>query len=332
MASVLPAGKLPPALLAGLLKDLPTSDDVLIGARYGEDAAVVAARDDQCWVITTDPITFASDQLGWYAVQVNANDVAAMGARPEFFTATLLFPEGSSTAAQVEECFAQIRRACQELGVSWIGGHTEITGAVLRPVACGQMIGRVERSRLVTSGGARAGDDLVLVGLLGIEGTAVLAREKRSTLVEHFPPEFLDRAAGFLFDPGIGVTRAARIACGAAQLRALHDPTEGGLSAAVREIGAASGVGAFVFDQPLPVAEETRALCAFFDLDVLGLISSGSLLAVCDPSQTSLLIEALRAEGVPAALIGQMRPAGGGFRIGDRPLPEFDRDELARLG
>ena len=331
MAAVLPAGKLPPELLARLLQGLPQSGEVLIGPRYGEDAAVIAGRDEECWVVTTDPITFAADQLGWYVVQVNANDVAAMGAAPEFFTATLLFPAAVTTPEQVEGCFDQIRRACADLGVSWIGGHTEVTPAVAQPVACGQMIGRVARSRLVTSGGARDGDDIVLIGRLGVEGTAVLAREKRAQLTTHFPEEFLDRAANFLFDPGIGVTRAALVACKAARLRALHDPTEGGLASALREVGAASGLGAHLFDQPLPVAEPTRALCEFFDLDVLGLLSSGSLLAVCDPAQTPRLLDTLTVAGVPAGRIGQMRPAGEGFWIGERPLPAFDRDELARI-
>ena len=330
MATVLPPGKIPAMLLERLLEGLPKNEQVLIGARYGEDAAVVAGRDEECWVITTDPITFTTDQLGWYLVQVNANDVASMGATPEFFTASLLFPAGVTSPAQVEECFRQIREACQELGVSWIGGHTEVTTAVTQVVACGQMIGRVDRSRLITSSGAQVGDDLVLIGLLGVEGTAILAQEKRAELLGRFTPESLDRAARFLFDPGIGITRAARVACEAARVHAMHDPTEGGLSTAVRELGAASGLGVALFDQPLPVAETTRALCAFFGIDLLGLISSGSLLVTCDPSQTRHLVEALHGANFPAAAIGRMQLATTGFRIGERPLPVFERDELAR--
>jgi len=329
MATVLPAGKLPADLLQRLLRHLPRRKPVLIGAAYGEDAAVIEDG-RQCWVITTDPITFAVEELGWYLVQVNANDVAAMGARPEFFTATLLFPPGAS-AEQVEACFDQIRRACGELDVAWIGGHTEITPAVNQPVACGQMIGRVDRAALVLSSGARPGDDLVLIGWLGIEGTAVLAREKHAQLREHFSAEWLDRAARYLFDPGIGVTRAAQVACRAAQIHALHDPTEGGLSAAVREMGTASGLGALVWKRALPAGEHTVKLCEFFGLDLLGLLSSGSLLAVCDPWETSRLLESLRKEGWPAARIGEARPSEEGFRLDDRPLPEFARDELARV-
>lgn len=307
---MLPTGKLPPALLQHLLAGLPSDPRVLIGAAYGEDAAVLAGTGDECWVVTTDPITFAADHLGWYLVQVNANDIAVMGATPEFLTATLLFPAGSTTPEAVEACFDQIRRACHDLGIAWIGGHTEITAAVTQPVACGQMIGRVRRSRLVTSSGARAGDDLVLVGWLGIEGTAILARDTQ-----------------LLFDPGIGITRAARLICDTIRPHAMHDPTEGGLATAVREMAAASGVGAVLFDRPLPVLEATRAVCEQFGVDVLGLLSSGSILVACDPADTPTLVAA-----VPAAThIGRLVPASESFRIGERPLPSFDRDELARV-
>lgn len=331
MADVLPHGKLPPVLLERLLENLPQGEDVLIGARYGEDAAVVAGHGDECWVITADPITFATDLVGWYLVQVNANDIASMGATPEFLTATLLFPAGVTTAEHVEECFRQIREACRELRISWIGGHTEITPSVTRVVACGQMAGRVRCSELITSSGARPGDDIVLIGTLGVEGAALLAREKRKELAAHFAAEFLDRAAHFLFDPGIGITRAAQLASRTAKIHAMHDPTEGGLSTAIRELAAASGLGARLVDQPLPVAPETRALCAHFGIDVLGLISSGSLLVVCDPAETTRLIDALRPANLAAAHIGWMQPAEAGFQIGDRPLPAFDRDELARV-
>jgi hydrogenase maturation factor len=320
MAQVLPAGKLPPALLEPLLAALPPDARVLVGAAYGEDAAAIAGRDDECWVVTADPITFAAEQLGWYLVQANANDIAVMGATPEFLTATLLFPTGSTTAETVEACFAQIRGACAELEIAWIGGHTEITSAVTHPVACGQMIGRVARERLVTSSGGRAGDDLVLVGWLGIEGTAVLARERGGEL----PSELAERAARLLFEPGIGITRAARQVCEAIRPHAMHDPTEGGLATAVRELAVASGLGALLFDQPLPILEPTQALCAHFGVDVLGLLSSGCLLVACDPADTARLRGATR--------IGRLTPASEGFRIGDRPLPVFARDELARVG
>ncbi len=172
------------------------------------------------------------------------------------------------------------------------------------------MIGRVRRSRLVTSSGARAGDDLVLAGRLGIEGTAILARDTQ-----------------LLFDPGIGITRAARLICDTIRPHAMHDPTEGGLATAVREMALASGVGAILFDQPLPVLEVTRAVCERFGVEVLGLLSSGSILVACDPADTPVLLAA-----VPAAThIGRLVPASGGFQIGDRPLPSFDRDEVARV-
>jgi hydrogenase maturation factor len=277
---------------------------------------------EECWVVTADPITFTAEHLGWYVVQVNANDVAVMGAPPEFFTATLLFPAGATAPEDVERCFDQIRRACEELSIAWIGGHTEITPAVTQPVACGQMIGRVARERLVASSGAREGDDLVLIGSLGLEGTAVLARERRKDL----PASLAEEGARLLFDPGISVVAAARRVCETIRPHAMHDPTEGGLVTAVREIAAACGLGVRLSLDRLPVAGPTREICEQFGVDVLGLLSSGSLLVACNAADTGRLL------ALPGAVrIGVFRPASDGLRLGDRPLPEFERDELARI-
>jgi len=88
-------GKLPPALLAELLGQLPTQDaDLVLGPAVGEDAAVIefAHSSARLLVAKCDPITFATDQIGFYAVHVCANDLAVTGATPRFFLPTLLLP------------------------------------------------------------------------------------------------------------------------------------------------------------------------------------------------------------------------------------------------
>ena len=73
-APILPTGKLPPTLLASLLETIPVNDpSVLIGPGVGMDCAVVDVG-DKLLVLKSDPITFATDEIGWYMVQVNAND------------------------------------------------------------------------------------------------------------------------------------------------------------------------------------------------------------------------------------------------------------------
>ncbi|MBI3947712.1 MAG: hydrogenase expression protein [Armatimonadetes bacterium] len=328
------AGKLPPELLARLLAANRVTDPrVLVGPAPGEDAAAIDMG-DRVLVAKTDPITFATDEIGWYAVNVNANDVATMGAVPRWFLASVLLPEGAPEAL-AEGIFGDIVAACRNLGISLVGGHTEITYGLPRPVVVGCLLGEVERDGLVTSSGARPGDALVLTKGIAVEGTALLAREARAALAAAgLPGELLERAAGFLRLPGISVVRDARIACECGGVHALHDPTEGGLITGLRELAAAAGGGLRVDADAIPIFPETRAICEALKLDPLGLIASGALLAAVPPERASALLEAYRSAGVPAAAIGELTVLEEGFRLeraGRRePLPLFARDEIAR--
>ena len=118
-----------------------------------------------------------------------------------------------------------------------IGGHTEVTYDLPRPVAVGAMLGEVDKDRAVLTSGARPGDSIVLTKGVPVEGTALLAREASGALAKaDVEPEVIKRAEGFLFDPGISVVRDAAIACEAVDVHAMHDPTEGGVATGLLEI------------------------------------------------------------------------------------------------
>jgi hydrogenase expression/formation protein HypE len=335
---LLPLGKLPHEQLARLLSRY-TSDDprILVGPRLGEDATVIDWGDDsgdRLLVAKTDPITFATDEIGWYAVNVNANDVACMGATPRWFLITLLLPEGRTDSALVERIFDQIGQACTVLGVSLAGGHTEITYGLDRPIVVGHMLGEVARDRLVTTGGARVGDVLLLTKGVAVEATAIIAREKADELAGRFSAEFLVRCQGFLHDPGISVVRDARIATAAGRVHAMHDPTEGGLATGLWELAWAADVGLDVA-ATLPVLPETAQLCQAFDLDPLGVIASGALLMAVPHDEVKAIQRALEAEDIPAFEIGRVVEKAAGVTLltakGRQMLPRFARDEIARL-
>jgi len=327
-------GKLPAELLARLLASNPVTDPrVLVGPAPGEDAAAIDMG-DRVLVAKTDPITFATDEIGWYAVNVNANDIATMGATPRWFLATVLLPEGAE-ASLAEGIFGQIAAACTELGIVLVGGHTEITFGLPRPLVVGCLLGEADPETLLPSRGARPGDALLLTKGVAVEGTAILAREARRDLERAgVPADLLDRAAGFLHQPGISVVRDARLALTTGGAHAMHDPTEGGLVTGLREVAAAANAGLRVAADAIPVLPETRAVCDALDLDPLGLIASGALLIAADPERAPALLEAFRKAGVTAAAIGELTASGEGFRMergGERvPLPSFDRDEIAR--
>lgn len=330
-----PVGKLPqPDLVALLGRTLGKPDPrVIFGPGLGRDAAVIDFG-DRYLVAKTDPITFATDEIGWYVVNVNANDVACLGAQPRWMIATLLLPEGKSDYALVERIFAQLHAAGREIGVSVVGGHTEITHGLERPIVIGAMFGEVSPERLVRSDGARPGDALILTKGICVEGTAILAREAAGQLRGKVTAAVLERAAQFLHDPGISVVRDATIVAATGEVHAMHDPTEGGVATGIHEMTEAAGVGAVLDAAALPVYPETRILCDALGLDPLGLIASGALLAAVAADSAPAIVEALERAGIPAVVIGVIRAAPGVVLRdagGERPLPTFARDEIARV-
>ncbi len=330
-----PVGKLPAEAMAALLASIPQADPrVVLGPGIGHDAAVIDFG-DRYLVTKSDPITFATDEIGWYAVQVNANDVACLGAAPRWFVAAILLPEGRSDHALAASIFRQMTDACAEMGATLVGGHTEITHGLDRPIVVGAMLGEVARERLVRSDGARPGDALILTKRIAVEGTAIIARELGERLRGSLPEALLRRAAAFLHEPGIGIVREAAILTDTGHVHAMHDPTEGGVAGGLWELCAAAGVGAVVEAEALPFYAETRAICEVLGLDPLGLIASGSLLAAVEAEAAEAVLTALHAAGIEATRIGTvtaeadllLRERDGRLR----PFPRFARDEIARL-
>ena len=335
MLKTLPVGKLPPDLLRSLLAQAPAGDArVLLGPGIGIDCAVID-HGETLLVYKSDPITFATDEIGWYAVQVNANDIATTGAIPRWMLATLLLPEGATTEEMVERIGQQIFAACREIGVALVGGHTEITGGLRRPVLVGTLIGEVERGRLVTPRGAQSGDRVLLTKGVPIEATALLAREFPEMLQSVLSEAEIDQARRFLYQPGISVLRDAQVATRSGRVTAMHDPTEGGLAGALWELAEASGHSLVIDTHAVPVYPISRRICNALSLDPLAAIASGALLLTAPIEEAPKIRHALEAEGIACAEIGGVengppivwRTTLTGREILTRP----ERDEIARL-
>ena len=334
--SLLKPGKLPPELLQRLLSSYTRADPrVLVGPAVGEDAAIIDMGDRHL-IAKSDPITFATDAIGYYAVVVNANDIATRGGQPKWFLATLLLPERTTSVALVESIFAQIAEACTSFGISLVGGHTEVTYGLDRPILSGHMLGEVDPAGLITTGGAQIGDVLLLTKGICVEGAAIIAREREPELRRSDVSEsIIQRAKNFLFEPGISVVRDARIAIGAGRVHAMHDPTEGGLAMAVHELATAAQVGIVIEGNHIPILEEAVLLCGAYGLDPLGTIASGALLIATPPEDALQIQQALQANNLGCAAIGRIVPPSEGVLLDDgsrlQPLPQFVRDEITKL-
>ncbi len=334
---VFPVGKLPNEHLQSLLdRYILTGERVIMGPKIGEDAAVVDGG-DRYLVLKTDPITFVAEDIGWYVIQINANDLATRGAKPQWFLVTLLLPEGGASLSSVEGVFAQISQACESLGISWVGGHTEITHGLERPIVVGFMVGEVAKERLIITAGARAGDDVILTKGIAIEATSIIARERADLLRRKgYGEEFLIRCRDFLYHPGISIVKEAGIAIEAASIHSMHDPTEGGLANGLYELAWAANVGLWVELDSIGIYPETLALCQEFSLDPMGLIASGALLLTLSPAETSGLLQGLAREGIGASLIGKVVTREEGIKVkkggkGAGDLPYFSRDEITKV-
>lgn len=332
-----PPGKLPLDVLDRLLSTHTTHQDnrVIVGARVGEDATVIDFG-DRYLVAKTDPITFATNEIGHYAIHVNANDIATMGATPRWFLATILLPESQTNEKLVESIFASLHKSAQKIGVTICGGHTEITVGLDRPIVVGQMLGEVAKDQLVQSINLTPDDCILLTKGIGIEATAIIAHEKADQLkTSDISPETIKKAAQYLHTPGISILKEAQIATKTAPIKAMHDPTEGGIATALREWAQAANAGLSIDGDALFISPETQQLCDYFQLDPLGVISSGALLIGVSQTHAQTVCQAIQQENIPCAIIGQIKEKNFGLKITYQnkttDLPTFDCDEIGKI-
>jgi hydrogenase maturation factor len=305
---------------------------VILGSSIGEDAALVSLGQN-ILVLKTDPVTGATADMGWLAVHINANDIACRGARPRWFLCDILLPEKSNSAL-VASIMNEINKAARQLGVSVVGGHTEVTPGLRKPITVGYMVGVVGKGDYVTSGGAKPGDRIIVTKSAGIEGTAVLASDFSHDLREKGGRQLVAKAKSLRRK--ISVVKDALTAVRAGGVRALHDPTEGGLLQGLWELAEASKVGFRIHESAIPILPETKRICSIFRVEPLRLMSSGCLLIAADKKKSNVILQRLRKEKIPAQAIGVFRDRRLGRKMvrlnGDEmEIRSLERDELYKV-
>lgn len=305
---------------------------VILGSSVGEDAALVSLGKDVL-VLTTDPVTGTASDIGWLAVHINANDVACRGARPRWFLCDLLLPEKSNVAL-VDKIMKQIDKAAKQVGLAVVGGHTEVTPDLKRPIVVGYMMGVVPRDRYVTSSGARPGNHLIMTKSVGIEGTTVLAADFAPELRPKIGGKLLRRAKTLRHS--ISVVDDALTAMRAGGVKAMHDPTEGGLLQGVWELAEASKVGFLIHESRIAIRPETKQVCSALKVNPLRLMSSGCLLIAADRQKSNLILRRLRTNRIHATIIGKITQHKRGRKIvalngSVKEIRASERDELYRV-
>lgn len=316
-------------LKRSIFKQIHTKrDEVLLGAGVGEDCAAMKLSPGEIFVISTDPITGTVKDVGMLAIQITANDLASSGAEPVGVMLTVLLPE-EITEEDIREMMRQVEEACARFHIQVMGGHTEVTRAVTQPVISVTGVGKVREDRLVSTAGAKPGQDILVTKWIGIEGTSIIAKEKEEELLGRFSAAFVDTAKGF--DRYLSVLPESAIAVEHG-VSAMHDVTEGGIYGALWEVAEASGIGLEIDLKAIPIRQETVEICEYFELNPYYLISSGCMLMAADRGHD--LARKLEASGIPAAVIGKATDGkarriwnGGEESFLERPKP----DELYKI-
>lgn len=312
-------GKIPPEILERIvMKPMENSrikrGDVVLRPKTGEDCSAIDPNGEFC-VLSTDPITGAAKDIGWLAVQINCNDIYSAGAEPIGILLTVLLPPKSEEAV-LEEIMAGALRGAEQRGIEILGGHTEVTDAVVKPIVSAAVIGKTRNRKILSTGGAAAGQDIVMTKYAGTEGTAILAKEWEEGLRRYLTEEELRNAQEM--QAQLSVEREAEIAV-AYGATAMHDATEGGVLGAVWEMAECSGLGVEIFVDKIPVREETKKICRAMKIDWTELISSGTMVIAAENGEK--LAERLREEGIAAAVIGHLTESGRYMRKDGKRLP-----------
>jgi hydrogenase maturation factor len=333
--NTLPLGKLPPEFLEKILKKIPVYDNqVVIGPGTGLDCSVIDFG-EQYLVLKADPISLTAENIGWYAVEINVNDIVTTGAIPKWMLVTLLLPENETTKEKVEIITDQLITSTSKYGITIIGGHTEITNGIDRPILSATMIGTVDKEKLITPRGINIGDLIFLTKEAAIETISILANDFSEKLSTILTKNELKIAQAYLQNPGISIFTEANILKEGFGVSGMHDPTEGGIAAALWEMSIASNKKFKINPNDIPVSDLTMKICSYFSINPLQTISSGALLFTANPEFKEKIMAHLAKNSIDVTEIGIVLSDGNGVIINDNnefmSLERPERDEITKI-
>ncbi len=309
---ILPIGKLDSSLLEeAVFKSIKYQrDEVLQRPAIGEDCAVLDFGEYEC-VMSTDPITGSVEDIGKLAINITLNDIASNGVEPFGIMLAIMLPYGT-TDDDIAQIMTQAGKEAQDHGIEIIGGHTEVTEAVTRPVIVSTALGRCLKGKSVNSENIKAGDRILISKEVGLEGIGIVAADRKDKLEAVLSKEELAEARSFI--TMTSVVKEGLLA-GEVGVSGMHDITEGGILGAVWEMCKTSGLGAEIIFENIPVSRVTEKICSFLEVNPLRLISSGAMLIVAEPEKAEKLIAIAAKEGVRITDVGVMKAKGEGCSL-----------------
>lgn len=302
--------------------------EVLMRGNIGEDCAVIDFDKYAC-VLSMDPITGASNNVGSLSVHISCNDIASNGVAPMAILLTILAPIGTK-AEEIEEVMKDANNAAESLDVEIVGGHTEITDAVNKIVVTTTAIGRQIKEEMIFTKGAKVGDSILMTKSAGIEGTAILAYDLEEKLNKLVSSETIQKAKEFSKD--VSVVKEGVLA-GKYGVTSMHDVTEGGVLGALWELAEASQLGIVIYEDKIPVKIETKEICKALDINPLKLISSGVMLITVSQDKKNNLIKAFASYNLDITEVGKIIEKDRKIHTSDgiKELKSITEDELYKV-
>ncbi len=273
-------------------------EDILMHWGIGEDCAALKLAQDESFVICTEPVYGPASKIGAAAVNRIVNNLASAGALPVALTVSILLPE-ETDEKELKILMRSLQSSCEQFEMMIVGGHTEVLPAVSLPIVNVTGIGKVKDGGLISTSGAKVGQDIVMTKYAGLEGTVMIAEEKLEDLCTHYSKNYVEQALNYKKD--LSVLREGKIAA-AHGVSAMHDIATGGVFAALWDMADASGVGFVVDIKKITLRQETVEICEFYDLNPYQLLSGGAMLIASENGQR--LANELNQAGIPATVIG----------------------------
>ena len=324
MNNFLPLGKLNNKLLIKILNDIKNEG---ASPKIGEDSATINIRSDNNLLLSSDPITFDSENIGEYILDICANDIYAAGGEPKWFLITILIPPKTSYN-KLKRVISKVNSRAQSLKVDIIGGHTEVTESVNKIVLSGTIVGRINKN-FVPNQIVKGNQSIILGGQAGIEGSKIIVENIESN------HKIISNLKKSIKNLTISVNNIAKIAISTGKIIKMHDPTEGGISTALHELCEFSDIGCEIIENEIKFVDNFNEACQILNLNPLGVISSGCLLMICKEKDSSEIINKLRSSDIPAIKIGKTTNSKKRNIIkkdGKKEnLERFDQDEIIKI-
>ena len=289
-----------------------SSSQLIVGPTFGADNSILRLGRGRVLVATSDPLSYIPS-LGpkasaWLSVHLLASDLTTSGFPPQFGLFDFNLPPTLSDAT-FASYWRSFHKECKHLGLSIIGGHTgRYPGIDYTIVGGGVVMATGPEHRYLTSGMARAGDNVILTKGAAVETTAVLTRAFPNKVRRALGSRLFEKAWNYLYKVSTVADALTASSVGVRQggVTAMHDATEGGVIAGLIELTGASNLGLIVDLERIRISEETRHLCKLFSVDPLVCLSEGSLIIASRPAKTDKILAKLSSRGIPSSVVGSL--------------------------